>query len=134
MDKVTETWITVPKRPVSTTNRQACLVHIYPTGPGMGSRCMLGDTAIVLGRDHDCDLSITDQSVSRHHARIQPGIDGYYVVDLQSTNGTFVNDKPASMYKLKDGDYMRVGNWIFRYMTGCNDEAASYKALHRLTI
>jgi two-component system cell cycle response regulator len=134
MDKVTETWITVPKRPVSTTNRQACLVHIYPTGPGMGSRYMLGDTAIVMVRDHDCDLSITDQSVSRHHARIQPGIDGYYVVDLQSTNGTFVNDKPASMYKLKDGDYLRVGNWIFRYLTGGNVEAEYHEEIYRLTI
>ncbi len=134
MDKTTETWITVPKRPVSTTSRQACLVHIYPTGPGMGSRYMLGDTAIVLGRDHDCDLAITDQSVSRHHARIQPGIDGYYVVDLQSTNGTFVNDKPASMYKLKDGDYLRVGNWIFRYLTGGNVEAEYHEEIYRLTI
>jgi len=134
MDKTTETWITVPKRPVSSTNRQACLVHIYPTGPGMGSRYMLGDTAIVVGRDHDCDLSITDQSVSRHHARIQPGIDGYYVVDLQSTNGTFVNDTPASMYKLKDGDYLRVGNWIFRYLTGGNVEAEYHEEIYRLTI
>jgi two-component system cell cycle response regulator len=134
MEKTTETWITVPKRPVSTNNRQACLVHIYPTGPGMGSRFMLGETPIVLGRDHDCDLKINDQSVSRHHARIQPGIDGYYVVDLQSTNGTFVNDKPASMYKLKDGDYLRVGNWIFRYLTGGNVEAEYHEEIYRLTI
>jgi diguanylate cyclase (GGDEF)-like protein len=134
MEKTTETWITVPKRPVSTNNRQACLVHIYPTGPGMGSRFMLGDNPIVLGRDHDCDLKINDQSVSRHHARIQPGIDGYYVVDLQSTNGTFVNDKPASMYKLKDGDYLRVGNWIFRYLTGGNVEAEYHEEIYRLTI
>ena len=63
MDKTTETWITVPKRPVSTSNRQACLVHISPTGAGMGSRYMLGDTPVVLGRDHDCDLAISDQSV-----------------------------------------------------------------------
>src|SRR5439155_870925 len=134
MDKTTETWITVPKRPVSTSNRQACLVHIYPTGAGMGSRYMLGDTPVVLGRDHDCDLAISDQSVSRHHARIQPGIDGYYVVDLQSTNGTFVNDKPASMYKLKDGDYLRVGNWNFRYLTGGNVEAEYHEEIYRLTI
>src|SRR5229473_2792421 len=134
MEKATETWITVPKRPVSSTNRQACLVHIYPTGAGMGSRYMLGDSAIVLGRDHDCDLKINDQSVSRHHARIQPGIDGYYVMYLQCTNGTFVNDKPASMYKLKDGDYLRVGNWIFRYLTGGNVEAEYHEEIYRLTI
>src|SRR4029077_18660448 len=64
----------------------------------------------------------------------QPGIDGYYGVDLQSTNGTFVNDKTASMYKLKDGDYLRVGNWIFRYLTGGNVEAEYHEEIYRLTI
>src|SRR3954469_6443543 len=102
MDKVTETWVTAPERPVSMTNRNACLVHIYPTGPGMGTRYTLGETPIVLGRGSDCEIRINDHSVSRKHARIQPGSDGYYAVDLQSTNGTYINDVPASMYKLKD--------------------------------
>ena len=92
MDRVSETWVTSPKRPVSMTSKQACLVHIYPTGPGMGTRYPLGDAPIVLGRGNDCDIRINDHSVSRRHARIQPGADGYYAVDLQSTNGTFVND------------------------------------------
>ena len=38
MEKVTETWVTSPDRLISTTRRDACLVHIYPTGPGMGAR------------------------------------------------------------------------------------------------
>jgi len=61
-------------------------------------------------------------------------MDGYYVVDLQSTNGTFVNDKPASMCKLRDGDYLRFGNWIFRYLTGGNVEADYHEEIYRLTI
>ena len=36
IDKVTETWVTAPERPVSLSGRNACLVHIYPTGPSMG--------------------------------------------------------------------------------------------------
>jgi two-component system, cell cycle response regulator len=134
MEKVTETWVTLPERPVSMSSRHACLVHIYPTGPGMGSRYTLADTPLVLGRGSDCDIRINDHSVSRRHARIQPGADGYYAVDLQSTNGSFVNDQPASMYKLKDGDYLRIGNCIYRFLTGGNVEAEYHEEIYRLTI
>ena len=134
MDKVTETWVTAPERPVSITNRSACLVHIYPTGQGMGNRYALGDLPLVLGRGSDCEIRINDHSVSRRHARIQPGADGYYAVDLQSTNGTYVNDVPASMYKLKDGDYLRVGNCIYRFLMGGNVEAEYHEEIYRLTI
>jgi diguanylate cyclase (GGDEF)-like protein len=134
MEKTTETWVTTPERLVSTTRRDACVVHIYPTGPGMGTRYLLGDTPVVLGRGSDCDIRINDHSVSRRHARIQPGADGYYAVDLQSTNGTFVNDVLASICKLKDGDYLRVGNCIYRFLVGGNVEAEYHEEIYRLTI
>jgi diguanylate cyclase (GGDEF)-like protein len=133
-ERVTETWVTPIERPVSMTSRNACLVHIYPTGPGMGTRYTLGDQPIILGRASDSEIRINDHSVSRRHARIQPGADGYYAVDLQSTNGTYVNDIPASMYKLKDGDYLRVGNCIYRFLIGGNVEAEYHEEIYRLTI
>src|SRR5579884_2788657 len=134
MEKVTETWVTAPDRPILSTRRDACLVHIYPTGPSMGSRYTLADSPVVLGRSNDCEIRINDHSVSRRHARIQPSADGYYAVDLQSTNGTYVNDVPASMYKLKDGDYLRVGNCIYRFLAGGNVEAEYHEEIYRLTI
>jgi diguanylate cyclase (GGDEF)-like protein len=134
MERVTETWVTVPDRPVSATSRDACLVHIYPTGPGMGRRYPLTETPLVIGRGTNCDIRINDHSVSRRHARIQPGADGHFAVDLQSTNGTFVNDVPASMQKLKDGDYLRVGNCIYRFLAGGNVEAEYHEEIYRLTI
>jgi diguanylate cyclase (GGDEF)-like protein len=134
MEKTSETWVTAPDRLVSTSRRDACVVHIYPTGPGMGTRYPLSDTPIVLGRGNDCDIRIHDHSVSRRHARIQPGADGYFAVDLQSTNGTFVNDVPASICKLKDGDYLRVGNCIYRFLAGGNVEAEYHEEIYRLTI
>ena len=134
MEKTSETWVTAPDRLVSTTRRDACVVHIYPTGPGMGTRYALADTPMVIGRGNDCDIRINDHSVSRRHARIQPGADGYYAVDLQSTNGTFVNDVPASICKLKDGDYLRVGNCIYRFLAGGNVEAEYHEEIYRLTI
>jgi two-component system cell cycle response regulator len=134
MERVTETWVTAPDRPVSVTNRNACLVHIYPTGPGMGLRHTLTDEPLVIGRGNDCEIRINDHSVSRRHARVQPGVDGYYAVDLQSTNGTYVNDVPASMCKLKDGDYLRVGNCIYRFLMGGNVETEYHEEIYRLTI
>jgi two-component system cell cycle response regulator len=134
MEKITETWVTPLERPVSASNREACLVHIYPTGAGMGSRYPLAEKPWVIGRGVDCDIRINDHSVSRRHARIQPGAEGHYAVDLESTNGTFVNDVPAAMHKLKDGDYLRVGNCIYRFLAGGNVEAEYHEEIYRLTI
>jgi diguanylate cyclase (GGDEF)-like protein len=134
MEPFTETWVSVPARPFSTASRDACLIHIYPTGSGMGTRYSLTDAALVVGRGSDCDIRIDDHSVSRRHARIQPGNEGYYAVDLQSTNGTYVNDAPAAMIKLRDGDYLRVGNCIYRFLMGGNVEADYHEEIYRLTI
>jgi diguanylate cyclase (GGDEF)-like protein len=134
METGNETWVSTPARIVPAVGLDACLVHIYPTGPGMGTRYTLGETPLVIGRGNESDIRINDHSVSRRHARIQPGADGYYAIDLHSTNGTFVNDATASMYKLRDGDYLRVGNCIYRFLAGGNVEADYHEEIYRLTI
>ncbi len=134
-EKVAETWITSPKRLFSTVAREACLVHIYPTGPSMGCRYPLSDRSLTLGRGEDCDIRLQDHSVSRRHALIEPAADGYYVRDQQSTNGTFVNDRQLdTSWLLQDGDYLRVGNCIYRYLAGGNIEAEYHEEIYRLTI
>jgi two-component system cell cycle response regulator len=134
MERTTETWVTPPERPISTTNRDACIVHIYPTGSGMGRRTALLDLPLVIGRGSECDIRINDHSVSRRHAEIKPGAEGHYAVDLQSTNGTFINDEPITMQKLQDGDYLRVGKCIYRFLAGGNVEAEYHEEIYRLTI
>jgi diguanylate cyclase (GGDEF)-like protein len=134
-DKVAETWISAPIRALTGGTLDACLVHIYPTGSSMGRRYPLGDTPLVLGRGDGCDIRIQDNSVSRRHARIDPGPDGYRVSDLQSTNGTYVNDAvTGSPHRLQDGDYVRVGNCIYRFLVGGNIEAEYHEEIYRLTI
>jgi diguanylate cyclase (GGDEF)-like protein len=134
MDTGTQTWRTMPKRPASSSMLEACLVHIYPTGRDMGKRYPLGDMPVVLGRGQDCEVQIDEHSVSRRHARIQPATDGYYAFDLQSTNGTFVNEESIDKYRLCDGDYLRVGNCIYRFLAGGNVEAEYHEEIYRLTI
>ncbi len=129
-----DTLVTGPGAPIPSNTRNACLVQIYPAGTTMGIRHTLGDTPVVIGRDADCELCVNENSVSRRHARVQLGTDGFYAVDLKSTNGTFVNDQPVGSTRLKDGDYLRVGNCIFRFLAGGNVEAEYHEVIYRLTI
>jgi diguanylate cyclase (GGDEF)-like protein len=131
---VTRILVSPPKQSPTNAGGEACLVHIYPTGPAMGSRFRLGDVPLVIGRDADCDICIRDESVSRRHASIHPDGDAYRIRDLQSTNGTFVNDVRVTVQKLKDGDYLHIGNCICRYLAGGNVETQYHEEIHRLTI
>jgi two-component system, cell cycle response regulator len=124
---------TVPGVPVPPPAR-AFLVHIFPPGPTLGIRYALIDKPMELGRDAECHICIDDSSVSRHHARFIPDGDGFSVIDLQSTNGTSVNKLPITHCKLNDGDDIRVGNCIYRFLASGNVEAQYHEEIHRLTI
>jgi diguanylate cyclase (GGDEF)-like protein len=101
----------------------------------MGCRYPLTDRPLALGRAEDSDIRLTDHSVSRRHARIEPAADGFFVSDQNSTNGTFVNDRQLDGPRLlRDGDYLRVGNCLYRYLAGGNIEAEYHEEIYRLTI
>jgi diguanylate cyclase (GGDEF)-like protein len=112
----------------------AYLVHIHPSGPALGTRHPLTGASAVLGRDGGCDISVPDPSVSRQHARLQWECDGYMLIDLQSTNGTCVNKVPVSRCKLRDGDDLRFGNCVYRFLASDNVEAQYHAEIHRLTV
>ncbi len=117
----------------SSANPYACLVQIYPANSGLGRRHLL-TYPVVLGRDDGCAICLDEPSVSRTHARLMPRDDGYYIADLRSTNGTFVNDRSILVQKLADGDYLRVGNHIFRFLAGGNIETDYHEEIYRLKI
>jgi two-component system cell cycle response regulator len=134
MNNITTTLMQQPKRPVS-TGAYACLVHIYPNGPALGQQFSLGKTPLIIGRSDDCDIPIRDHSISRRHVRIEPTPDGVLVSDLVSTNGTFINDHPIKGTEIiNDGDYLRVGNNIYRFLAGGNVESQYHDEIYRLTI
>ena len=134
MQRMTETEVAAAKPRFSTDKAQAYIVHIYPHGPGFGSRHSLGNTDLLIGRDEDCQVHVNDKSVSRHHARVQREQEGFWIIDLGSTNGTHVNDISVFRTLLQDGDYVRVGCSIFRFLSGDNVETEYYEEIHRLTI
>ncbi len=67
---------------------------------------------ITIGRDKDNSIQLDDVMVSRHHAAVQKIRDDYFVRDLQSTNGTFVNgvQVPEGKYiRMQAGDVLKIG-------------------------
>ena len=63
----------------------------------------------ILGRGTDCDLRLVDPGVSRHHAELRVEDDEVVLVDLGSTNGTFVNGQPVRRVALTDGTRVTLG-------------------------
>jgi pSer/pThr/pTyr-binding forkhead associated (FHA) protein len=63
----------------------------------------------LLGRGTDCDLRLVDPGVSRHHAEIRVEGPEIALVDLGSTNGSFVNGQPIRRVTLVDGSRVTMG-------------------------
>lgn len=80
-----------------------------------GQSFALGSTRLVVGRANNCDLRLDDSSVSSEHARIVRDSAGWRVVNLLSTNGTFVNDRKISSSAIANGDRIRFGRVEFRF-------------------
>ena len=62
-----------------------------------------------VGRTPRADFILDAALVSRLHCRLTAAADNLEVVDLRSTNGTFVNDKRVAKARLKSGDRLRIG-------------------------
>lgn len=70
---------------------------------------------ITVGRARTSDIVLDEQFVSSTHARLVPRGQFYYVEDLGSTNGTFVNEKQVTEAQLKLDSRLRIGETTFRY-------------------
>ena len=81
---------------------------IAQEGPLKGQRWSIS-RALVLGRDHSCDVVIADRQVSRYHARLTPTAEGIILEDMGSKNGTHRNGEAlSSPIVLQDGDAIQV--------------------------
>jgi pSer/pThr/pTyr-binding forkhead associated (FHA) protein len=86
---------------------------VQGSGPGTGLKAgttyELQTPVTLLGRGTDCDLRVVDGGVSRHHAELRVEENQVVLVDLGSTNGTFVNGQPVRRVALTDGTSVTLG-------------------------
>jgi uncharacterized protein involved in exopolysaccharide biosynthesis len=73
-------------------------------------------SSVLLGRADEAQVSVPDASVSSHHARIMQNGQGFEIIDLDSTNGTFVAGKRTARAQLRNGDQVTVGNIEFMFL------------------
>jgi pSer/pThr/pTyr-binding forkhead associated (FHA) protein len=82
------------------------------SGSSEGDFYLLGRQSVTVGRDDGCHIQIADDAVSRRHLRIRLDAEHekYYAQDMQSANGTLVNDHPiCGDTPLADGDIIGLG-------------------------
>lgn len=71
---------------------------------------------ITIGRNLQNDIQIDNLAVSSFHARVEKEMGLYFIEDLKSTNGTFVNDQRVTRWGLQDGDAVSIGKHTLVFM------------------
>ena len=97
--------------------QEACLIIIR--GSPQGHRFFLTQPEMIIGRDPAVEISVADQGISRKHAKVNKEGDQVRLTDLNSSNGTFVNDKkvnPGESVILAKEDMVKLGNTIFKFL------------------
>jgi two-component system, cell cycle response regulator len=114
-----------------------CLVVIHaPVQNELGRRYVLAKDTTTIGRGRDNDIVLPSDCVSRRHARLEQRAGNLFVVDLASTNGSFVNDDVHAVRErqLERGDRVKVGDTIFKYLSGSDIELQYHEIIHRMTV
>ena len=109
----------------------------HPDDQKLGTRYRLAPgTSIEIGRSSAADISFPEvPSISRVHARLRHGGRQVVLQDLQSTNGTSVNDRPVhGQTVLRSGDRFQVGAVHFKFVREQDIEHAYHEAIHQLVM
>jgi diguanylate cyclase (GGDEF)-like protein len=113
-----------------------CLVVIYTKEPTLlGKRFVLEHNPTRVGRGADNHVVLDGDSVSRRHAQFRQKGTEWVVSDDGSTNGTYCNDEQISReVVLRNGDRVKIGPTIFKYLSGADVEAQYHEEIYRMTI
>jgi Nif-specific regulatory protein len=87
------------------------------SGKLKGAIFTLNEDALVIGRETAANLCLADASVSRRHSKIEKQDEKFVITDLESLNGTFINDVPVRSRVLEHGDRVRIGDSQFVFLT-----------------
>lgn len=99
------------------------LLLIRSGGGREGETIDLGVDVLSIGRSPNSDLFLDDVTVSRHHARVLRDEGGFWVEDLNSLNGTYVNRKRIEQQRLLDGDELQIGKFKLTFVQRADDSS-----------
>ncbi|MEO1227599.1 MAG: GGDEF domain-containing protein, partial [Myxococcota bacterium] len=105
-----------------------------PLGRACTACLALDREAMSIGRGAENDIVLDMDNVSRRHARVLTQPEGFFVEDLDSTNGTYVNDLEVRTERLRNGDLIKIGGAILKFLQGGNIEALFHEEIYRMTI
>lgn len=108
------------------------LVVIY--GDDLGKLYSLNVSSAVIGRSAKSDIRVDQESISRNHSKIVNTGKSVLIRDLGSTNGTYINDEPIEEHVLRDGDLIKVGRTIFKFLGADNIERTYHEEMYRLVV
>jgi two-component system, cell cycle response regulator len=111
---------------------EASLIQI--SGPSLGTRYVIEKAELTIGRDASNDIVLDNENVSRAHARVLNQGTRILLEDLGSTNGSAVNDQDVATIELRNGDIVKIGSVILKFVSGGNAEALYHEEIYRLTI
>ena len=111
--------------------KDACLVVIY--GQDLGRKYNIVGRELRIGRATTNDICLSQDAVSREHANIIVDDLGVKIRDNDSTNGTYINDNKIHEAYLHDGDLVKVGRAIFKFLSGDNIESSYHEEIFRLS-
>ncbi len=90
-------------------------LYLVPlAGDGLPEMLLVEKPETILGRQKSADLRVRDGKASRQHCKIVLGAEGAMLIDMGSSNGTFVNGARVEQYRLSDGDLIRLGDTVLR--------------------
>ncbi len=99
-------------------------------GPELGRQVTLDADELVVGRAIDCDLRLSASGISRRHCRIERQDQRFWIEDLGSTNHTRINEVVSERQALNDGDRIRLGQTVLKFIAADNPEAAWLDKMH----
>jgi pSer/pThr/pTyr-binding forkhead associated (FHA) protein len=96
------------------TQKKPAIVLSIQADQGKETKKQFSQPQIMIGRDTKCDISMMDEALSAHHARLTHHHGQWWLEDLNSTNGTFLNrEKLTTPAVVITGDHFKCGNTVF---------------------
>jgi hypothetical protein len=116
LDAASTVGLPIPLAPAQAISRPCVLQQIR--GPLAPQVIELDRDTLIVGRAEDVDIKVPSSALSRRHVRLERYQGSYRVIDLDSSNGVYLNEIRVHSAVLRDSDTLQLGNAVFIYHEG----------------